>query len=211
MMAAHPDLEQGLVALGLTSKAEYGDQLQHLLDLLLRWNRVYNLTSVRDPQAMIPLHLLDSLAVRPFVVGTRVLDVGTGGGFPGLPLAICAPAQEFVLLDSVAKKIRFVRQAALELGLANVTAVHARVEDYPASEPFDTVICRAFASLGEVIELTGSQLRTAGRLVLMKGRYPTTELAECPSGWEVREVTPLAVPGLDAQRHVVIVQRSDRD
>lgn len=211
MSAVRRRLEQGLRELDLAPGPAACTALEQLIGLLARWNRAYNLTSVRDPGEMVAVHLLDSLAVRPWIDGDRVLDVGTGGGFPGLPLAICAPRQDFVLLDSVAKKIRFVRQAALELGLGNVTAVHARVEDYPASEAFDTVTCRAFSSLAELVDLAGPRLRDTGRLVLMKGRYPEAELAECPSGWVVREVTPLAVPGLDAQRHVVIVQRSELD
>lgn len=204
-------LDQGLAALDLDPDAEARERLISLIALLLKWNRAYNLSGIRDPLEMVPVHLLDSLAVADAVRGPRVLDVGTGAGFPGLPLAICARETRFVLLDSSRKKIRFVRQAALELGLDNVTAVHARVEDYRPGEAFDTVICRAFSALGQFVEMAGGQVNEDGRLLLMKGRHPRAELAECPPGWQLDELRPLRIPGLEGERHLVVLKRSAAD
>jgi 16S rRNA (guanine527-N7)-methyltransferase len=206
-----PDIETGLraglAALGAEADGAQLEQLAHYLRLLTKWNRAYNLTSVRDPQDMVVRHVLDSLAVQPWLHGQRILDVGTGAGLPGIPLAVMAPAKRFTLLDSVGKKIRFLRHVAGELGLGNVELVQQRVEAHEPATPYDTVICRAFAPVGEFVAQCGRLAARGGRLVAMKGRDPERELAGLPLGWHGR-CRRLGVPGLDEQRHAVIIERN---
>jgi 16S rRNA (guanine527-N7)-methyltransferase len=189
--------------LGLDAEAEHR-QLAYLA-LLEKWNRAYNLTAVRDPLVMVPRHLLDSLAVLPWLVGPRVLDVGSGAGLPGIPLAIARPDLAFTLLDSNAKKTRFITQAVAELGLANVTVANARVEDYRAPAPFATLVTRAFASIPDMLAACGHLCASGCRLLAMKGAVPQAELAALPEGFQVSAIHALEVPGLDAQRHVIII------
>lgn len=198
-------LVRHLPAVGLTPGPELVRSLAGFVALLARWNQAYNLTSVRDPVQMVYRHILDSLAVRPFLQGTAVLDVGCGAGLPGIPLALAEPARRFTLLDAALKKIRFVRQAIAELAIANVTAVQVRLADHAPPQPYDTIICRAFAALGDFAGPCAGLLAPGGRLVAMKGRLPAAELAALPPGWQVREVTRVRVPGLDAERHVVVL------
>lgn len=183
------------------------EPLARFLAELARWNSAYNLTAVRDPLDMVPRHILDSLTVVPWISGARVADVGTGAGLPGIPLALLWPDKAFTLLDSNGKKIRFVTHATAVLGLANVAPVQARTESH-ADEPFDTVVCRAFTALADFVAGTGHLLAAGGRLVAMKGRYPEQEMAALPAGWQVAECAPVAVPGLAAERHIVVLQRS---
>jgi 16S rRNA (guanine527-N7)-methyltransferase len=198
-----PDaLARGAAALGLTLDSDRQRRLIAFLDLLGRWNRVYNLTAVADPQRMLVLHLLDSLSVASDLRGPRVLDVGTGPGLPGLPLSVAHPHWEFVLLDSGAKKIRFLTQAVAELDLRNVVAVRARVQDYRAP-PFDTIVSRAFSSLPRFLSAVAHLTGPGGRIVAMKGRLPSDELSQVPSTFAVEAVRRLHVPGLDAERHLV--------
>ena len=183
------------------------DTFDRLLDELERWSRKVNLTAVRDREQMQTLHIADSLAARPLIEGARVLDVGTGAGFPGLPLAIALPERQFTLLDSNNKKIRFVEHAAAILGLGNVTAVHARAEDYAPGHRFDTVIARALASTPKLVELAGHHVREDGVFVALKGRNPVEELEELPAPWS-HEVMELDVPGLEkGSRHAVLLRR----
>ena len=176
--------------------------------MLERWNRKVNLTAVRDRDAMVTVHILDSLAARPLLRGTTVLDIGTGAGFPGLPLAIVEPDRRFVLLDSNNKKIQFVQHAAAVLGLANVEAVKARAEDYAPGYRFDTVIARAVASLPQLLELAGHHVGEGGVFIALKGRYPAEELRQIPGGWDYT-IEELSVPGLDAgSRHAVLLRRA---
>jgi 16S rRNA (guanine527-N7)-methyltransferase len=200
-------LRAGLAALGLALPEATQARLLAYTALLAKWNRVYNLTAVGDPAEMVARHLLDSLAVAPYLHGSRVLDVGTGAGLPGIPLALARPELHFALLDSAAKKLRFVVQATAELGLANVETVHARVEAYRPERPFDTVISRAYAALGDFVASAGALCAPDGRLLAMKGAYPQAELAALPGGWMVAEAHRLQVPGLDAERHLVCIMR----
>ncbi len=187
--------------------ADAGDKFALLLDELARWNKKVNLTAIRDTQEMITAHLLDSLVARPLLEGQRILDVGTGGGFPGLPLAIAEPGRQFDLVDSNNKKIMFVQHVAGLIGLDNVKAVKARTQDYAPGYRFDTVIARAVASVPQLLEIAGHHVGEDGVFVALKGRYPAEELSTLPEHWEY-EVTELSVPGLDAgSRHAVSLRR----
>lgn len=200
-------LAAGLDALDQSLDAARLDALLRLLDELERWNRKFNLTAIRDRGDMLTLHLLDSLAARPYLKGGTVLDIGTGAGFPGLPLAIAEPDRSFVLLDSSNKKIQFVRHAARTLGLDNVEAVHSRAESFAPGEGFDTVIARAVAELAELARLAGHLVGEGGVFVALKGRYPAEELDQLPDPWE-SHVHELAVPGLaSGSRHAVVMTR----
>ncbi len=192
----------------LAVSAQQDQQLQVYWGLLQRWNKVYNLTAVRDPVQMLSLHLWDSLAVVPFIQADHCLDVGSGAGLPGLPLAILRPSQEFTLLDTNGKKTRFIQQAALELGLTNLKVVQARVEQWQPAQPFAAIISRAFASLADFVTVSGKHLTPHGTLYAMKGRYPESEIAELPTGWMLARSHPLSVPGLEAERHLLELTRT---
>jgi 16S rRNA (guanine527-N7)-methyltransferase len=181
------------------------------IDLLHKWNKTYNLTSIRNPEEMVTLHLLDSLVMLPFFSKNteihRVLDVGTGGGIPGIPLAICLPEIDFVLMDARGKKIRFIQAVIALLGLKNVTAVHSRVEDFRLEEHtadgFDRIISRAFASLQDMVNLTHHLCHKNGLFLAMKGQIPQEEIAQLPEGYRIDSITELQVAGLNAQRHLI--------
>ncbi|QKT03611.1 16S rRNA (guanine(527)-N(7))-methyltransferase RsmG [Ectothiorhodospiraceae bacterium 2226] len=202
-------LAHGLQALGLAVDADAQAKLLDYVALLARWNRTYNLTAVRDPLEMVTRHLLDSLAVLPYLRGPRIVDVGTGAGLPGIPLAIAAPDHRYTLLDSNGKKTRFVTQAAAQLGLTQVEVVQARVEDYVPDAPFDTVVTRAFAELPRALAVAGHLCRTGGTFLAMKGAAAHAEAEGLPAGYRLRGVRALTVPGLDAQRYVVEVTAAD--
>lgn len=187
------------------------DALAAYLRLLDKWNQAFNLTSIRDPGEMVVRHVLDSLSARPFLQGGRVLDVGCGAGLPGIPLALADPGRSYTLLDSGLKKIRFVRQAIAELKISNADAVQMRVEDYAPMQLFDTVTSRAFASLPDFVAGAGRLVAPGGRLLAMKGRLPADELAALPDGWVAGAVTPVRVPALDAERHMIVVSRGAGD
>ncbi|MDH3550323.1 MAG: 16S rRNA (guanine(527)-N(7))-methyltransferase RsmG, partial [Gammaproteobacteria bacterium] len=179
-----------------------------LLDELEKWNRKVNLTAIRNRDDMVTAHILDSLVARPLLHGRDILDVGTGPGFPGLPLAIVEPDREFTLLDSNNKKIMFVQHVAGLLGLDNVTAVKGRSEDYAPGHRFDTVIARALAALQRLVEIAGHHVREDGVFVALKGRYPAEELEQLKAPWSP-EVTELHVPGLEeGSRHAVLLRRN---
>jgi 16S rRNA (guanine527-N7)-methyltransferase len=194
-------LVEGAGAMGIALDSVQAARLLRLLDELAHWNRSYNLTAITTREGMISAHLLDSLAAQPDLTGLRIADVGTGAGFPGLPLALIEPQRQFTLIDSVAKKIRFVTHAVRVLELANVVPLQARVETLNPDIPFSTVIARAYAALpdllGSVRGLCGAQTR----VVALKGRYPQDELSELPRGWRLAQVRALKIPGLDAERH----------
>ena len=196
-------LEQGIAELGLTVPAEAVPRLLDYQALLERWNAAYNLTAVRDPAEMITRHLLDSLAILPYVQGTTLADLGTGPGLPGIPLAIVAPGREILLVDSNGKKVRFLREAIRALKLEGVRAVQSRVEDVQGQ--FDCITARAFASLADMLGWGGHLLAPDGRWLAMKGKRPDDELPGMPTGFEVRAFHELAVPGLQAERSLLVL------
>jgi 16S rRNA (guanine527-N7)-methyltransferase len=197
------DLRIWAQALGVVLDAAMAGKLLQLLDELQQWNRAYNLTGIDTREAMVATHLLDSLAASPDLAGVRIADLGTGAGFPGLPLAIAHPQRQFTLIDGTAKKIRFVSHAVRALGLKNVEAVHGRAESMHFGEPFDTVVARAVAPLPKLVALTQPLSRPGTRLLALKGKLPTAELAAIPPGWELLSVRELTVPGLKAERCLV--------
>lgn len=203
-------LRDGMRAMGVSADGGESAKLALLLALLDKWNKAFNLTAVRDPREMISRHVLDSLAVGPYLHGLSILDVGTGAGFPGIVLAVAEPRRRFTLLDSGGKKVRFVRHAVAELGLENVEVVQSRVEGYEPGDPFDTVVCRAFSSLGDFVDRCAALVARGGRLVAMKGRMPRVELAGIPASWEVVQADPVSVPGISGDRHIIVLERSKR-
>jgi 16S rRNA (guanine527-N7)-methyltransferase len=182
-------------------------RLQQLLDELARWNRTYNLTAIRKHEDMVTHHLLDSLAVHPELQGTSIADVGTGAGFPGLPLAVLSPERRFTLIDSAGKKIRFVSHVAHALGLTNVEGLHARVESLQPEKPFDTIITRAFAPLPDMLEKVAPLCGPQTHVLAMKGKWPREELAAIPVGWRVVRSRDLVVPGLKESRCAIVLTR----
>ncbi|AXK39211.1 16S rRNA (guanine(527)-N(7))-methyltransferase RsmG [Crenobacter cavernae] len=204
MTSSRPDFAAGVAALGLTLSDAQLEQLGAYLNLLAKWNQTYNLTAVREQDRMVSYHLLDSLSLVPHLAGgTRLLDVGSGGGMPGIPAAIARPDLQVVLLDANHKKTTFLRQAVIELKLTNVEVVTERVEAYQPEQKFDRLTSRAFAELSEFVRLTPHLLAENGQYVAMKGVYPYEEIAQLPASVRVAEVLPLTVPGLDAERHLV--------
>ena len=199
-------IQESLRKLGQEFPAGAEDQFEALLGELARWNRRINLTAINEPKRMVAAHLADSLAARPLLRGVRILDVGTGAGFPGLPLAIAEPERAFVLLDSNARKIAFVQHAARLLGLDNVEAIQARAENFAPGSPFDTVIARAVAALPRLLDIAGRLVGEDGVLLALKGRYPAGELDGVGTAWRY-DVTELAVPGYGAgSRHAVLLE-----
>jgi 16S rRNA (guanine527-N7)-methyltransferase len=206
MMAA---LAAGLSALKLDADPQARDRLSQYIGLLDKWNRTHNLTAIRDPVQMVTHHLLDSLAILahlPAQARLRVLDIGSGGGLPGIPLAIARQDWHVVLLDSNHKKAAFLRQAVIELGLANAQVSDARAQDYDPDTLFDVVVSRAFSDLATFAALGRRLVAPGGRLVAMKGLYPNEELDQLPPDIAISEVPAVRVPGLDVQRHLVIME-----
>jgi len=208
-MSLAGDLKSGIAALGLEVPADSSQRMLEYLELVGKWNKTYNLTAIREQDRMLTHHLLDSLAVLPHVKGPRVLDVGSGAGFPGIPLALARPDWRFTLLDSSHKKTVFLRQAVIELKLTNVEVVCARVENWTDSRPFDAVISRAFSDLPEFLTLAGRLCAGNGVVIAMKGIYPHDELAQLPANFRLREVVSLRVPGLGAERHAALLQPAE--
>jgi 16S rRNA (guanine527-N7)-methyltransferase len=202
-------LTRDAALLGVSLAPADAARLLTLLDELERWNRSYNLTAIESREEMLTHHLLDSLAINPDLAGTRIADVGTGGGFPGLPLAIVNPARQFTLIDSSGKKVRFVAHAARVLELRNVTAVHSRAEDLRPKVPFDTVTARALAPLPRLLELLAPICGPKTRVLAMKGRWPDTEVARVPPPWRVAGSREIRVPGLEAERCLLVLSKAD--
>ena len=186
---------------------EQQQKLEQYLELLIKWNKTYNLTAIRDRQKMVTHHILDSLSVIPYLQGERLIDLGSGGGLPGIPAALLYPEQSVVMLDSNVKKTRFIQQAILELGLKNASVVHSRVEQFQPEQPFDTVVSRAFTSLSQFLRYAKPLLSEGGRVVAMKGKWPEPEGGEVIEGFELEQVVPITVPGIDAERHLVICRK----
>lgn len=205
-MSLEEKLAGGLEEMGLDLDVATQSRLLNYVVLMQKWNRVYNLTAVREPEKMVTQHLLDSLAVLPYIVGRRVIDVGAGPGLPGIPLALANPGLEITLLDSNHKKTSFLRQACLELGLNNATVVCERVEIWRPEEKYDVVISRAFSDLAEFASLALHLCKDTGRMLAMKGIYPHEELTRLPSTVVLQGVEQLKVPGLGAERHLVLLQ-----
>lgn len=202
-MSIEQSIIDGSEQLGIPLSNGAVEQLAAYLALLERWNRAYNLTAVRDPETMVVRHILDSLSIQPWIEGPRVLDVGSGAGLPGIPLAIACPECEFCLLDSNGKRTRFLIQATAELHLTNIEVVRSRVEDYQPTTLFNSVASRAFATLAEWLANAGRLCAPTGRLLAMKGVFPDDELARLPPDYVLVGVCPLRIPGLDAERHLV--------
>ena len=201
-------LELGIEALGLELDHDAQSQLLQHLGLLEKWNRVHNLTAIRDKAKALSVHLLDSLAVVPFVTGRRLLDAGSGAGFPGVPIAVAKPDVQVVLVDSNHKKCAFLKQAIAELGLKNASVVCERLESWCPAGQFDFIISRALAEIAEVMALAGHLLAPGGVIAAMKGIHPFEEIERVPPGFCVRQVHALAVPGLGAERHLVLIERA---
>ncbi|MEH6823916.1 MAG: 16S rRNA (guanine(527)-N(7))-methyltransferase RsmG [Motiliproteus sp.] len=199
-------LSRGLQQLGLALTPAQQLLLLRYVGLLHKWNRTYNLTAIRQPEAMVERHLLDSLSVVAYIEGQSIADVGTGPGLPGMVLAIVYPEKQFTLMDSNGKKTRFLQQAKQELGLQNVEIYNGRVEAYPHQQSFDTVISRAFASLNAMLTWTESLVAPTGHYLAMKGSYPEQELAELPAGFELLHAYPLHVPHCEGERHLLVLQ-----
>jgi 16S rRNA (guanine527-N7)-methyltransferase len=198
----------GAAQLGLTLTETQATALIQLLDELDDWNQRMNLTAIRERSQQITKHLLDSLSLHSYLRGAHVVDIGTGAGFPGLPLAVALPEHDFLLLDSTAKKLKFVEHVAQTLGLRNVRTVHTRAENFRPKERFDAVVSRAVGPIETFVKWSGHLCVGGGRLLAMKGRYPTDELEHVPNGWKLAAVHRLNIPGLDEQRHLVELCRS---
>jgi len=183
------------------------DQLLAYLELLISWNKAYNLTAIRDPAQMIALHLLDSLTVLPHVTGEHLIDVGTGAGLPGIPLAIMYPDKQFTLLDSNGKKTRFLFQVRCHLGLTNVTEIQSRVEQHQPRECYDAVLSRAFTSIADMVDKCHHLLAAQGVFLAMKGKFPQSELSEVAKDYKVETSHTLQVPGVEGERHLIVIGR----
>ena len=205
--ALRPELEAGLAQLALDTAL--AAPLLDYLALLARWNATYNLTAIRDPREMLAKHLLDSLAMQPFVRELRTLaDLGTGPGLPGIPLAIASPSLQVTLVESNGKKARFLREAVRQLKLANVQVAESRIEAFRPEAQFDAITARALATLPLILELGGHLPGAEGRLLAMKGVLPEDEIAALPAGWRLAAAHPLRVPGLSAERHLLEIVRT---
>jgi len=208
-MSVAASLARGLTEMRLDLPSSAEERLVAFAELLNKWNRVYNLTAIRDPQQVVTHHLLDSLSVLPSLGAVKTLaDVGSGGGLPGIPLAIARPDLQVTSIETVSKKASFQQQAKIELGLDNFTPLCARVEKVQADVRFDGVISRAFSELADFVDLTAHLLAPEGRLYAMKGVYPVEELARLPAGFELERAMELTVPDLDASRHLLVIRRA---
>ena len=204
-MTPGQQLAEGIAKLGLSITPEQEKRLLAYLDLIVKWNRVHNLTAIRDMSSMVSAHLLDSLAVAPHLKGTTILDIGSGGGLPGIPLAIIWPQAEITLLDSNQKKTAFLQQAKIELALNNLHIVCARVEDWQTEKCFDLVISRAFSELPQFVSLAARFCNADGVLAAMKGAQADEEIRRLPPDCTVQRVIDLDVPNLNAERHLVLI------
>ena len=202
------DIQAAAKQFGISISDKQNESLIQYLELLIKWNKAYNLTAIRDPKEMFIKHLLDSLSIAPFIKGSNILDVGTGPGLPGIPLAILFPEKNFVLLDSNGKKTRFLVQAKLSLGLSNIEVQNQRVEQLDASTKFDQIVSRAFTALDNMVSLCKHLLSSNGMFLAMKGLIPEKEIALLDAEYALAEVIPLSVPGCMEQRHLIIIKKA---
>jgi 16S rRNA (guanine527-N7)-methyltransferase len=210
-MSLAAQLSDGIEVLGLALPRETQTRMLQYLALIQKWNQVHNLTAVREPEAMLVRHLLDSLAILPHVAGPRIADVGSGAGLPGIPLALARPEWRVTLVETNHKKTAFLQQARIELNLKNVEVRAERVENLQSADGFDIVISRAFSDLADFASLAGHLCAPGnggGRLVAMKGVYPHEELAQLPAQFMVEKILPVTVPGLEAERHLVLIKQT---
>jgi 16S rRNA (guanine527-N7)-methyltransferase len=198
-------LSKGITELNLSVTEEQQLLLLQYIALLLKWNKAFNLTAIRQPEAMITKHIVDSLAVSTYLQGDNIIDVGTGAGIPGIPLAIIYPNRRFTLMDSNGKKVRFMEQAKQSLAIGNITPIQHRVESFKPVEEFDSVISRAFTSLEQMVDLTQHLVKESGIMQAMKGQ--AEEISKLKEPWEITDKIPLKVPGLDEQRHLINIKR----
>ena len=202
------ELRQGLKEMQVDASEDQQDLLIRFIDLLEKWNKAYNLTAIRNKQDMLPLHILDSLSLIPYLENSkRILDIGSGAGLPGIPLAILNPDREFVLLDGNGKKTRFIKQASIELKLKNVSVVHGRVEKYSPDVNFDCITTRAFATIAETIEMIEHFLSNEARILFMKSNTAEDELAKISPNYN-KEIITLNVPGIDAPRTLAVLKKN---
>jgi 16S rRNA (guanine527-N7)-methyltransferase len=214
-MSEHHTLENELLAVlksslkncDLVVTSQQQQQLISYIMLMHKWNKAYNLTSVREPRQMVVKHIVDSIVVAPFLEQLRYIDVGTGPGLPGVPLAIMCPDKQFVLLDSLGKRVRFMKQVAYELKIDNIQPVQSRVEDFVPEVKIDGVLSRAFASLKDMLHWCEHLVDSDGVFFALKGQLPVKELDELPSGFVLQDTIKLNVPGLDGERHIIKIKR----
>jgi 16S rRNA (guanine527-N7)-methyltransferase len=204
-VSTEDQLKRGLIALGLALDRDTQRRLLDYIALIEKWNRVYNLTAIREPEKMVSHHLLDSLAVAPHLRAKRLLDVGSGAGLPGVPLALARPEMQVTLLDSNHKKAAFLNQAVMELHLKNAEVCSERVESWQTQNRFDVIISRAFADMGEFVRVTRHLLAPGGMFAAMKGLHPYEEIDKLPPECKVLQVLPLAIPGVEGARHLVLL------
>lgn len=209
-MSTADQLQRGLIALGLTLDRDIQQRLLDYIALIEKWNRVHNLTAIREPEKMVSHHLLDSLAVAPHLHAKRVLDVGSGAGLPGIPLALVRPDMRVTLLDSNHKKAAFLNQAVMELKLKNADVCAERVESWQVQNKFDVIISRAFSDMGEFVRVTRHLLAPGGIYAAMKGLHPYEEIDKLPPDCKVQQVLPLAIPGLEGARHLVLIRQVEQ-
>ncbi|ACJ31781.1 Glucose inhibited division protein [Shewanella piezotolerans WP3] len=202
-------LNEYMAEVGLDASEQQKKQLVDFVGMLNKWNKAFNLTSVRDPEQMLIRHIMDSLVVSPHLKGSRFIDVGTGPGLPGIPLAILNPDKEFVLLDSLGKRIRFQKQVQFELGINNISSIESRVEAYQPEELFDGVLSRAFASIQDMLQWCHHLPKSDGCFYALKGQLSEDEMANMPQGFRVTDTIELVVPKLDEQRHLLRVVKQD--
>lgn len=200
-------LHASLIANHHNMAAEIEEKLIAYLELLRKWNRVYNLTAIHDMKESILLHIIDSLSIKPYLHGNHIIDIGTGAGLPGIPLALTMPDKKFTLLDSNSKKTRFLSQVMYELQMKNIEVVHARCEDFNPAQKFDSILSRAFASIQVMLESTQHLLSVEGQFLAMKGVYPDRELTAISPSFEVIAVHKLVITGLEAERHLVCIKK----
>ncbi|HEX4985911.1 MAG TPA: 16S rRNA (guanine(527)-N(7))-methyltransferase RsmG [Burkholderiales bacterium] len=209
MSSAGEWVRQGAASLGISLTPRALEQLSAYVALLSKWNRVYNLTAIRDERRIVSHHILDSLAVLAHLPQGDLLDVGSGAGLPGIPIAIAQPARKVTLLDSNQKKGAFLRQAVAELGLANAQVATGRVEDFHPPRPYAVVIARAFSDLPDFLGLAGRLCAPGGAMTAMKGLYPAAEIAQLPAGWKIESAPALEIPEVGASRHLVVLRAAE--